>query len=446
MTSRLRLLSVPLALTVVLVPVGSALAASDGSADHVPPTLQLTGPPADPDTATVLRPGANGGVTPVPVAHLRLARLDADGSALLVGGSPPGGPQSTAQQPRPGDVIVGPATGATPHGALVKVTAVHPGTDGSTAVDTVPATLVDALGDAGADLTVPLTAADISVKPSSAGGKVNTSAGQSSSPGVSFDVDVPMPPGVEPTPGHGTALHAQVDFHPELLFSYQRAHWYGVAPSKAEIGLAGDYSHSVQVHAQGSAAYDTGHQPLHIPAAEVNVDKTVWLGPVPIVLNLKVDYFYDVSADGKITVDAEEHTQGRLQVGARYDANGGWSALSSPAPTSHGSSSRISGTATAKAGIGSHIALGLYGSVGVAADTQPYLKATVGAQNAPDAPNTPNTPNTPNAQANWALYGGLDITGSFFAKLNIFGTTVLDKDWQLPPLSQEWKLAEGSTA
>lgn len=434
MTSRLRLLSVPLALTVVLVPVASATAASDGSAGHVPPVLQVTGPPADPDTATVLRPGANGGVTPAPVAHLRLARLDAGGSALLVGGSPPGAPQS-AEQLRPGDVIAGPATGATPHGALVKVTAVHPGTDGSTAVDTVPATLVDALGDASADLTVPLTAADLKVSPSSAGGKVNTVAGQAGSPGVSFDVDVPMPPGVEPTPGHGSALHAQLDFHPELLFSYQRAHWYGVAPSKAEIGLAGDYSHSVEVHAQGSAAYDTGHQPLHIPAAEVNVDKTVWLGPVPIVLNLKVDYFYDVSADGKITVDAEEHTQGRLQVGARYDTNGGWSALSGPAPTSSGSSSRISGTATAKAGIGSHTALGLYGSVGVAADSQPYLKATVGAQGAGSAPN---------AQANWALYGGLDITGSFFTKLKIFGTTVLDKDWQLPPVSWERKLAEGT--
>ncbi|MFJ4189275.1 hypothetical protein [Kitasatospora sp. NPDC089509] len=423
MTSRrLRLLCLPLTVASVLVPVTGAVAAAGGS----PPQLRAGGPPSDPESVTVLRPGADGAVTPLAGPHLRLVHLQADGRAQLTGGNGGNGPQDTGQV-RAGDVIASPASGATPHGALVKVTGVHPGTDGTVTVDTRPADLVDALGDASADLTVPLTAADLSVRPAP-GGKVNTAPGSGGSTGVRFDVDVPMPSGVTPTDGHSSALTAHLRFDPRLLFSYQRAHWYGAAPSKAEIGLTGDYDQSIELHAQGTAAYSSGHRPLHIPVAEVNVDKTVWLGPVPIVLTLKVDYFYDVSADGKITVDAEEHSQGQLRVGAHYDANGGWSALTSPDPTSRGSSSRITGSATAKAGVGSHVALGLYGSVGVTADTEPYLKATAKGED---------------AQADWALYGGLDITGSFFADLRVFGTKVLDKTWTLPPFHREWQLARG---
>lgn len=431
-----RHLLVPLLVTGIAVPLSAipAAAAGPGPADRNPPALTAADGPADKDAVTVVRGGADGPATAVPVGDTRLTGYDeAGGHAVLSAGKAANGGASAAQL-RPGDVIASPATPVAPHGALVKVVATRTAADGSVAVDTAPADLVDALGDAKADLRTPLTAADLKVKPLTKGGKAT--AGQAGGQGIRLDVDVPMPDGVKPTQGNSSALSASMELHPEMLFSYERAHWYGYAPSKAEIGMAADYGAGVKLHAEGSASYDTGHKPLHIPAAEVDVDKTVWLGPVPIVLNLKVDYFYDVSADGKITVDAEQRTDGRLEVGARYDADKGWSALTSPEPTTQGTPARIQGAATAKAGIGSHARLGLYGSVGVEADAMPYLKATATGF----AEGTPPK----DVKTDWGLYAGLELNGSFFARLRIFGVKVIDHSWAFPELRYERKLAGGT--
>ncbi|MFF7020194.1 hypothetical protein ACFY97_04125 [Streptomyces klenkii] len=431
----LYVVAVPLALLGTVVPASASFAAGPAGADGgaggtAPPVLRLTDGPADKAAVAVTRPSPDGSVATVPVGDARLtARGPSGGLVLAPARSPAGNGPVDLAQVHAGDVVAGPATQDTPHGVLVKVAAVHANGDGSIAVDTVPATLADALGDAEVDATVPLTPGDLKAKPLTSGGKVTAGAGPQGR-GVRLDVDVPVPDGVEPTEGHASALSASLDLSPEFLFSYERAHWYGVQPSRARIGMAADYQYGVKVHAKSSASYATGHKPLRIPAAEVNVDKTVWLGPVPIVLSLKVDYFYDVSADGTIAVDAEEHTDGRLEIGARYDAGEGWSALSGPEPVSTATPALITGSATAKGGVGSHAQVGLYGSVGVAADAEPYLKATATAQNTPQG-----------ASAGWGLYAGLEVNGSFFARLDIFGTRVLDKDWELPPLRYEHKLA-----
>ncbi|WP_369382811.1 hypothetical protein [Streptomyces sp. cg36] len=428
MSHKILRLTVPLALLGVVGPAATAMAADQG---EQPPALAVTQGPADKTSVTVVRPGADGKVTPVSTGQLRLKNLDASGRGVLTPGPSLRSGASGAQQLRPGDVIAAPAAPGTPHGALVKVNEVHTGADGSVDVRTVPADLTELLGDARADLNVPLTRDDIKVRPLGAGTTVRTGPQQTGSGnGLHFDVDVPLPSAITPTQGHSAPLSAGVDFAPELKFSYERAHWYGVAPSKALIGLAGDYTYGVKVHAQTGGAYESGHKPLHIPAAEVNVDKTVWLGPVPIVLNLKVDYFYEVSADGKVSLDAEQHTQGRLEVGARYDKSEGWRALTSPRPTSTATPPQVSGSATAKSGIGAHTEMGLYGSVGVAADTEPYLKAKAATQD---------------SRTQWSLDAGLDVTGSFFAKLKLFGTPVVDQKWPLPPLNWQWKVAGSDT-
>lgn len=433
---------VPLLLAGLAAPLAAIPAAAD-SADRTPPALAAGDGPGDKQAVSVVRPGSDGKVDQVPVDGARLTGYDPAGGHAVLSGSSANGPKNAGQL-RVGDVIASPVTSVTPRGALVKVAAVHPGQDGSVAVDTTPATLADALGDGKADVRTPLTAADLKVKSPTGGGRV--SAGPTSGQGVRLDVDVPLPSGVKPTTGNSSALSGWLELHPEMLFSYERAHWYSVAPSKAKIGLASDYSYGFKAHAEGSASYDTGHKPLHIPAAEVDVNKTFWIGPVPIVFNLKVDYFYDIAADGKVSIDAEQRTDGRLEVGAQY-ANGDWSALRSPEPATTGTPTRIEGSATAKAGIGTHTQLGLYGSVGVAADFMPYLKATVHGSHgsAPKDDKTVNTLKSVNtlndAPSDWALYGGIDLTGSFYAKLNIFGTKVFDKSWDFAKVNYEHKLA-----
>ncbi|ARZ71827.1 hypothetical protein SMD11_6251 [Streptomyces albireticuli] len=443
-----RSLLIPLLLAGVAAPLAAFPAAADpgGSGHQAPPVVGAGDGPADKEAVSVVRPGADGKVTQVPVGGARLTGYDATGGhAVLTGARASDGAGSGAGTPaqlRVGDVIASPVTAVTPHGALVKVTATHPGAGGSVTVDTAPADLTEALGDAKADVRTPLTAADLKTKPLTQGGHVST--GPSDGQGIRLDVDVPVPPGVKPTAGHSSALSGHLDLKPEMLFSYERAHWYSVQPSKAEIGLSADYTYEVKAHAEGSASYDTGRKPLRIPAAEVDVDKTVWLGPVPIVLTMKVDYFYDVSADGKISVDAEQRSTGRLEAGARYDADKGWSALSGPEPATTGTPARVEGSATAKAGIGTHAQLGLYGSVGVAADFMPYLKATAhGVAGDGSAPKTgaakADAPQGVNGD--WAVYAGADLTGSFFAKLAVFGVKVLDHTWEFPKVTYEHKLA-----
>ncbi|WP_372405831.1 hypothetical protein [Streptomyces luteireticuli] len=443
-------MAVPLA----ALPASAATGGSDG--DRTPPSLSLGDGPSDKQSVTVVRPNAEGKTGQVQVGGARLTGYDASGGhAVLSAGSSSNGVKGSPAELRAGDVIAGPATAVTPQGVLVKVKAVHPQPGGSVSVDTESATLADALGDGKADVHVPLTAADLKVKSPDGGGKVSApqSAPQGSGQGIRFDVDVPMPSGVKPTEGHSSALKGHLDLKPEMLFAYERAHWYSVQPSKATIGLAADYDYGFAAHAEGTASYDTGHKPLHIPAAEVDVNKTVWVGPVPIVLNLKVNYFYDISADGKVTLDAEQDTKGRLEVGAKYEADKGWSALSGTEPTTTGTPTRVEGSATLKGGVGTHAELGLYGAVGVAADVMPYLKATVHGTAGGEQPKDPKGVQDPksinktlnDAKADWALYGGGELTGSFFARLNVFGTKVLDKTWDFPKVSYEHKLA-GSQA
>ncbi|KNB52353.1 hypothetical protein [Streptomyces caatingaensis] len=423
-----RSLLLPVLLAGTAVPLAALPASAADGGRQTPPSLSLGAGPSDRQSVTVVRPSADGRTEQVPVTGAELTQYDASGGHAVLSSGGGGLKGGTSGQLRAGDVIAGPATSVTPRGALLKVKAVHPRPGGPVSVDTEPATLADALGDGKADVRVPLTAADLKVKPGGDGGKVTE--GRGGGQGVRFDVDVPMPSGVKPTPGHSSALRGHLALEPEMLFSYERAHWYSVQPSRATIGMAADYDYGFAAHAEGTASYDTGRRPLHIPAAEVDVDKTVWLGPVPVVLNLKVTYFYDVSADGRITLDAEQDTKGHLEVGATYDAGRGWSALSGPEPTTTATPARVEGSATAKGGVGTHAELGLYGSAGVAADVMPYLKATVHG-----------TAGTGDTKADRALYGGGELTGSFFAELGVFGMKVLDKTWEFPKVSYEHKLA-----
>jgi hypothetical protein len=85
----------------------------------------------------------------------------------------------------------------------------------------------------------------------------------------------------------------------------------------------------------------------------------------------------------------------------------------------------------AKASLGAEASVGLYGTVGVTADLAPYLRAEaagkVSAQGGVDG--------------SWAVYGGVDLSGTLRLQLSIFGTPVFQRSIPLGALNREWKLA-----
>ncbi len=50
---------------------------------------------------------------------------------------------------------------------------------------------------------------------------------------------------------------------------------------------------------------------------------------------------------------------------------------------------------------------------------------------------------TSTAAASWAVYGGVDLSGTLRIQLAVFGTPVFQRDIPLGALHREWKLADG---
>ncbi|MER6158428.1 hypothetical protein ABT147_23195 [Streptomyces sp. NPDC001868] len=346
-----------------------------------------------------------------------------------------------------GDVIASaPAPGA-PDGVLAKVTeVVDTAADGGTTVETEPAELSSVLGEGEAEGAVPVDPSTMEVDPLVQGVKVSwAKTGDltfgpegAKLPLGSLRIDVGA--AVETAPGAPASAAASVEgfvqLAPEVAFSYDGSgSGTGSSPGGAFLGLTGDWAS--QWSLKGRAAGSTDGNPIRIPFAELHADPVIQVGPVPIVVNLDLVCYFQVEADGRVTVDVEQDLKGDFKVGGNFTWSKGWTGVSESNMTGEPLKTTVTAVGDVKAAMGAEATVGLYGTVGVTADVAPYLRAEA------DATAEGSADGTGSASGSWALYGGIDLTGTLNLQLSIFGTPIFQKKIPLGALHEEWLLTKG---
>ncbi|MGW1954209.1 hypothetical protein ACWCPI_15860 [Streptomyces sp. NPDC001920] len=380
--------------------------------------------------------------------------------------SPPATPATPATPASPatrspvsvGDIIASaPAPGA-PDGVLAEVTqVVGTSRDGATTVETEPAKLNSVLGDRKADGTVPVDPSAIEVDPLLQGVKVSwAKTGDlrfgpegAALPLGSLRIDVgaaiATAEGAEGAPAASASASVKgfVQLAPEVAFSYDgsggsggsRDSGTGAAPGGAFLGLSGDWAS--QWSLKGRAAASSGGQPLRIPFAKLHADPVIQVGPIPVVVNLDMTCYIQVTADGRVTVDVEQDLKGDFRVGGTFSWAEGWTPVSESDMKGEPLKARVTAAGDVKAALGAEATVGLYGTVGVTADLAPYVRAHA------DASAEFSSTGTATATGTYALYGGVDLTGSLHLQLTIFGTPVFQRKIPLGALHREWLLTKG---
>ncbi|MER5793906.1 hypothetical protein [Streptomyces sp. NPDC001980] len=351
---------------------------------------------------------------------------------------------ASAQQAAVGDVIASaPAPGA-PDGLLAKVTKVLGETDAGTEVQTEPATLDALLGDDTAKGTVPVDPAafdvdkllpDVKVSWSKAG-DVHVGPEGATVPLGSLRLDVSTEvPTAEGAPASAAAsVSGFVQVAPQVDFAYGGA-GTGSAPGSAYLGVSGDWDSGWAVKGRAGATAT----PLRIPFARLHADPVLQVGAVPVVVNLDLTCYLQVSGDGKITVDVEQNLKGGFKAGGTFGTAQGWTPVSSSTMTSTPVRTSVTTAGSVRTALGAEASVGLYGSVGVTADLAPYLRGeATGTVTATSA--TPGA----DVRGTWNLYGGVDLSGTLRLQLSVFGTPVLERGIPLGALHREWKLAGGT--
>ncbi|MFE4362092.1 hypothetical protein, partial [Kitasatospora sp. NPDC056800] len=418
-------------------------APTDPSASSADPSTSATlAPPTSGTAAATVAAPAQGSApataTTAPV--LALSSFD-PGSGTAVLAPATAGPQSLSAQAtaadaasavQPGQLIDSPPTPAAPHGALVAVTGVQSTADGKVAVTTRPATLPELLGGTSTNLRSAVSPSSFEVHPQIGGVKVVTDFGATSgqgsvsgSLGLSADATVPLPD------GSSAKLSGSVSLHPAIDFSYQGGLGL-IDPQQARVGFTLGAHADWRVSANLSAS--TG--PVRIPLATYSASPVVMVGPLPVVINLAFTLSADVSADGTVTLDAEQAYDGQWGVHSDYVKGPGWTTTTDPG-NSTVSPLRLDlrGSASAKAGLLAEGSIALYDTVGVKASIEPYLRAAVNGSVVLDGTST-----TPTVNGTAALYGGLDINGALMARLAILGTPILEADLPFLAFHREWPL------
>jgi hypothetical protein len=359
--------------------------------------------------------------------------------------SPTSAPSSTAPgRAAVGDVIASaPAPGA-PHGLLARVTKVIGETDRGTEVQTEPAALNSVLGDDTAKGTVPVDPSaftvdkllpDVKVSWSKAG-DVHVGPKGATVPLGSLRLDVGATvPTAEGAPVSASAsVSGFVQVAPQVDFTYGGT-GTGAAPGSAYLGVSGDWSSGWAVKGRAAAATAT---PLRIPFAKLHADPVLQVGPVPVVVNLDLTCYVQISGDGHVTVDVEQSVKGGFKAGGTFGPAKGWTPVSSADMTSTPVRASLTTAGSVKTALGAEASVGLYGIVGVTADLAPYLRGEASGTV------TASSDGTPKAKGAWEVYGGVDLSGTLRLQLSIFGTPVLQRSIPLGSLHREWKLAGGS--
>ncbi|MGW7580582.1 hypothetical protein ACWGKU_14190 [Kitasatospora sp. NPDC054768] len=423
-------------------------ASSDPSASSAAPSASATlAPPTSGTAAATVAAPAQGSApataTTAPVLALSSYDPTTGAAVLAPATTGPQAPSALAASPaaaaaavRPGQLIDSPPTPAAPHGALVAVTDVQPTADGKVAVSTRPATLPELLGGTSAGLRSAVSPSTFDVQPQIGGVQVVTDLGATSgqgsvygSLGLSANATVPLPD------GSSAKLSGSVSLRPAIDFSYQGG--LGVIdPQQARVGFT--LGAHADWHVSANLTASTG--PIRIPLATYSASPVVMVGPLPVVINLAFTLSADISADGTVSLDAEQAYDGQWGVHSDYVKGPGWTTTTDPG-NSTVSPLRLDlkGSASAKAGLLAEGSIALYDTVGVKASIEPYLRAVVNGSVVLDGAGT-----TPDVNGAAALYGGLDINGALMARLVILGTPILEADLPFLAFHREWPIASVS--
>ncbi|MEU6591974.1 hypothetical protein ABZ923_22570 [Streptomyces sp. NPDC046881] len=344
-----------------------------------------------------------------------------------------------------GDVIASaPAPGA-PRGLLAKVTKVIGETDGGTEVQTEPATLNALLGDATAKGDVPVDPSsftvdkllpDVQVSWSKTGDAHAGPKGATVPLGsLRLDVGAQVPTAGDANASATASVHGFVQVAPQVDFAYGGT-GSDAPPGSAYLGVSGDWTSGWAVKGRAAAATGT---PLRIPFAKLHADPVLQVGPVPVVVNLDLTCYLQISADGRATVDVEQSLKGDFKAGGTFGPARGWTPVSSSHMTGTPVRASVTTAGSVKTALGAEATVGLYGTVGVTADLAPYLRGE-----AAGTLTAASDGSTPKATGTWDVYGGVDLTGTLRIQLSVFGTPVVQRSVPLGALHREWRLAGGS--
>ncbi|WP_225826721.1 hypothetical protein [Streptomyces naphthomycinicus] len=367
-------------------------------------------------------------------------------------GSPSGSPGPSAgasaapHRTAVGDVIASaPAPGA-PHGLLAKVTEVIGETDRGTEVQTEPATLNALLGDDTAKGDVPVDPSSFTVDKLlpdvrvswSKTGDVHAGPKGATVPlgSLRLDVSAEVPATGSASASASASVRGFVQVAPQVDFAYGGA-GTDAPPGSAYLGVSGDWTSGWAV--KGRAAATTGSSPLRIPFAKLHADPVLQVGPVPVVVNLDLTCYFQISADGRVSVDVEQSLKGDFKAGGTFGPAKGWTPVSSSDMSGTPVRASVSTAGSVKTALGAEATVGLYGTVGVTADLAPYLRGE-----AAGTITAATDGSEPKADGTWGVYGGVDLSGTLRLQLSIFGTPVIQRSIPLGVLHREWKLAGGS--
>ncbi|MEU6776887.1 hypothetical protein [Streptomyces sp. NPDC046759] len=438
---------------------------ADGAVDRTEHSLAVAAAPATTTTATAGPTGSGRRAHRTALAlssydrHTRRAVLSdrpaRHGSSSGAPTASPSSPPSLSPSSSPsasgaphqaavGDVLASaPAPGA-PDGLLAKITKVIGETDGGTEVQTEPATLNALLGDETAKGAVPVDPSSFVVDKLLPGVKVSwaktggTHAGPEGArvPLGSLRLDVsagiPTPQGA---PASATAsVTGFVQVAPQVDFAYGGA-GTDAPPGSAYLGLSGDWTSGWAVKGRAAAATGT---PLRIPFAKLHADPVLQVGPVPVVVDLDLTAYVQISGDGQVTVDVEQNLKGDFKAGGTFGP-AGWTPVSSSDMTSTPVRASVTTAGELKTALGAEASVGLYGTVGVTADLAPYLRGE-----ASGAVTASSHGGGAKAEGAWAVYGGVDLSGALRLQLSVFGTPVIQRSIPLGALNREWKLTSGT--
>jgi hypothetical protein len=399
----------------------------------------------DPDSASINRPADRGGPNTLKKADVTLSSYDAgEGRAVL---SSQDRDRDAAVDVREGDVIASPPTKAAPAGALVKVEDVGSTDDGKAELRTSRADLADVFGGAEADGKVTVPSSEWKVEPKVKGldvtrgseknsrGASGTSAKAGAAADVGdlhFDFDTQLPDaGDDPAPEPPAEVGGYLEISPKIDFSYDGHGSADPAEATASLGIGGDYKAGWRV--KGVVEPRAADR---LPLAEMTAHPVIMVGPVPVVVSVRLTLVLKALADGRLQVDVDQDVTGSVKVGTRYAKETGWE------PDSHadgsalpGGKADVSGQGELRTLLGPEANVSLYDTVGVEAFFGPYLRATAQSpgQGAPAEGN-----------GSWKLFGGLTLESALFAQLPfvVIGDRP-SKRINFPPISREWFITEG---
>ena len=386
-------------------------------------------------SATISRPSDRRGPNTLKSKDVTLSSYDAeDGRAVLRRKDRRG--KSAGVEVREGDVIASPPTKSAPAGALVKVKDVASRDGGKTELRTSRANLTEVFGGAKADGKVPVSPSAWKVDPLVKGLDVERGAAKAGRDAkgsdLHLDFDTELPDGDESDQEPLPQVDGYLDISPKVDFSYDGHGSSDPADATASIGVGADYKAGWTVN--GTVEPDFARR---VPVAEVSAHPVIMVGPVPVVVTVKLTLVLKVQADGRIRMDVQKDVNGTVKVGTRYAKESGWEADNqADGTTLPGGRADISGEGQLRTALGPELDVSLYDTVGVTAFLGPYLRATAQVPR--------QTPGAADGRGTWQLHGGLTLASSLYAQLPfvVIGNRP-SKRIDFPPITREWFITKG---